>query len=108
MIEKNFNIKQRAVNETPAMTGFHSQNLFKLPHERRYRKKMIAVPATGKDKEDFTREGRTRPSHNVALELLSDTDSDVSECNVKTRDAIIEEYKSYQIVNKNEKDCRTI
>jgi len=46
MIEKNFNIKQRAINETPAMVSFQSQNLFKLPHERRYREGMVAIPAT--------------------------------------------------------------
>ena len=46
MILKNFNIRQRAVNETPPMTGFQNQNLFKLPHEKKFRKKMLAVPIT--------------------------------------------------------------
>lgn len=30
MLHKNMAIKQRAVNETPPMVGFNSQNLFKL------------------------------------------------------------------------------
>lgn len=37
MVLKNMNIRQKAVNETPPFVGFHSQNLFKLPHERCFR-----------------------------------------------------------------------
>ena len=41
MVDKDYGIMQRYVNETPAMTGFNTQNLFKMPDEKRYRVQLL-------------------------------------------------------------------
>ena len=82
------------------MTGFQSQNLFKLPHERKYRTKMLAEPAVASTVKDD--EKRTRPLHNVAIELLSDSESDVSECVIKSEEEIIREYKEHIALSKKD------
>ena len=82
---------------------------------------MIAVPTslgtqTGASgmgcKEEDDRESSHLKSkalkNNVALELLNESDSDLSECEVKSEQQILEEYKRYLALSKNDSDCRTI
>ena len=78
MIEKNFHLKQRIVNETAPMTGIHSQNLFKLGHEKKYRN-LPQEPEPPKDGD--SQEIVKKKTHNVAIDLLTDSASDISECN---------------------------
>ena len=103
MIEKNFQIKQRVVNETAPMTGIHSQNLFKLGHEKKYRK-MALEPAQDGDSREIVK----KKSHNIAMDLLSDSDTDLSECNYQTEQQIIDKYNKHVALSKTDKDCKTL
>ena len=56
MLEKNFNIKQRFVNEAKPFCSYNSQNLFKLPGEKGQRTRLIdgdpaLVPTPSIDKD---------------------------------------------------------
>lgn len=42
MLEKNFNIRVRSVNEAHPMTSYFTQNLFKLPHEKKNRATLLS------------------------------------------------------------------
>ena len=81
MVQKNFNIKQRAVNETPPMTGFQTQNLFKLSHEKQFRTKLMSDPEPlSFHEQDKASQIKNKRVTNIAMEMLADTDSDISEC----------------------------
>ena len=110
MVEKNFNIKQRAVNETPAFSGIHSQNLFKLPHEYFMRTKLLMEPVTQRSQPSSTRGGdqeKKRVPRNISIELLRDTDSEYSEADVKTEAQLIADYEEGLDLGRDERKCAT-
>lgn len=74
MLEKNFNIKQKFVNESKPFHSFTSQNLFKLPQEKSNRTKLICELPTGLPDKD------TNLLDNAPIKLLNESDSEVSEC----------------------------
>lgn len=94
MLEKNFDIKQRIVNESKPFVSYHSQNLFKLPDEIQNRTKLIASsPNVQSERSNAT---------NVAKMLLYESDSQTSECNPKEEKKLIEEWKENDEANKSE------
>ena len=46
MLEKNFKIKQRFVNEAKVFCSYHTQNLYKLQEEKQFRVELIDKLAT--------------------------------------------------------------
>ena len=74
---------------------------------------MVAVPTnfgSPRKDDDFKDVNtiRSRPLHNVGLELLSDSDSVASECEIKAEEEILEEYKKNIALSKKEAECRTL
>ena len=96
MQEKNIAIRVKAVNEVPPMTGFCSQNLFKLARERRFR------PAIKSNRTDSA-------DQNVTYDLLQKEDDDeISECETKTQKQHLADYHKYKELNKSENDIRNM
>mgnify|MGYP000241614322 FL=1 len=74
---------------------------------------MIAVPVNVSDKNKGPEtkemaEKRARPPHNTAMELLNESESEVSECHVESQEKIIEEYNLKIALSKKETECRTL
>lgn len=124
MLEKNFNIRVRSVNEAHPMTSYNTQNLFKLPHEKKNRTYLISEQLRKRAKDERNRSADAPPpsdrpgtqiksqrnderyNRNVSLHLLNETDSEESECNVKTEQEIIDDFKK-TMAPKREADCKT-
>ena len=81
MLEKNFNIKQRFVNEAKPFSCYHSQNLYKLPYEKETRTRLIdGDPALAQSAGNEKDAAATQPLHNAAIKLIEESDEEVPEC----------------------------
>ena len=52
--------------------------------------------------DDINAVGEKEPLDNCPINLLNDSDSEISECKVKTEQQIISEYKEWEAVNRSE------
>ena len=97
---KNFNIKQRFVNEAKPFSCYNSQNLFKLPSEKGQRTRLLdGDPALAKT---YDSDKDTNPLNNAAIKLLEESDPEEPECVVHTEKAIVEEFEEWVEENKSE------
>ena len=81
MLEKNFNIKQRFVNEAKPFSCYHSQNLFKLPSEKETRTRLIdGDPAQAQSGGNEKDAAAASPLNNAATKLLEESDEEIPEC----------------------------
>ena len=103
---------QRYVNETPAMTGFNTQNLFKMPDEKRYRVQLLKqrahIQKVGEGAE-AAKEQKEQPKSQFkpALELLQESDTEISECEAIPEEEIIEETKQKFLLKVKEQEWVT-
>ena len=98
LLQKTFDIKQRFANDSRAFCSFNSQNLYKMQEEREGRTFLYDdINSPGKQVV-FEKD----PMDNCPIKLIYESDSEVSECKIKTDAELIQEYKEWEEVNRSE------
>ena len=81
MLEKNVQIKQKAVNDSRPFISHNTQNLYKLPQETRLRTKLLDdIGSINYESHQNT----TTPLRNAAVRFLEHSDSEVEEKDPQT------------------------
>ena len=78
------------------MTGFNTQNLFKMPDEKRYRVQLLQqrarIQKVGTAEEVAKLQSdQPKSQFKPAIELLQESDSEISDCEVIPEKDIVEE-----------------